>query len=40
MKVMRTEQPLCWSGMTSDTEHSGTSVSNEEEKLFTDFNQN
>jgi len=29
MKDMRTEQLLCWSGMT-DTEHSITSGSNEE----------
>jgi len=30
---MQTEQLLCWSGMT-DTEHSTTSTSNEEEKNF------
>jgi len=32
LKDMQTEQLLCWSGMTmTDTEHSTTSGSNEEE---------
>jgi len=31
-KDMQTEQLLCWSGMT-DTEHSTTSGSNEEEEV-------
>jgi len=33
-KDMQTEQLLCWSGMT-DTEHSTTSCSNEEDQLKT-----
>jgi len=33
MKDMKTQQLLCWSGMT-DTEHSKTSGSNEEDRII------